>query len=253
MNVTISLLTAGLLLFSSSIATAGGGCPKSRGSNHRGFGGARVGITGLPAAIYAPAPRITARSIPRNTIARQPVSPVTQSTTQPVALAEPTPSTADRVSLAMEAFRLGNHHQARLLADRLLEEVPTSADLLQFRSLVHLRDGNLKESALDIYQAVQHGAIWSLEQVRAIYGDLERYENDARMLRLLAQSDPQDLAAHFLSAYHHLVAGELAPGRKSLEQVLVIQPEEPIAVALMRLIETQSGKSPVASVAKTVN
>jgi predicted Zn-dependent protease len=244
MNRPLSLQAALLVLLWSSIASADGSCPDSARSRLSGYGAARIGYVHPPAAFYPPMHRGTVQTAAPVSVFRQPagaVDAITRSPAAPVSLQPAVATPADRVTAAMHAFQLGNHHEAIVLVDTLIKDMPGSADLLQFRGLIQLRTGDLKKSAFDTYEALNLGTIWNTAQVEKIYGDAQRYANDLRMLRLLAQSNPQELELQFLAAYHHLVVGDLPSGRKALDRVLALRPNEPVAVALVRLIDSQSG------------
>jgi predicted Zn-dependent protease len=150
----------------------------------------------------------------------------------------PVLSTTERLDVAKRDFRVGHHNSALAHASMLLQEMPNNANLLQFRSLVYFRKGDYKRSALDAYEAVKHGGIWSEATVKDLYAYPAFYQRELRLLRL---DESTDLTTAFLSAYHHLVAGELDHGRESLKQVLTIKPGDPIATALIHLVDTRQG------------
>ena len=147
-------------------------------------------------------------------------------------------STVERLNVAKRSFRSGHHNGALAHASMLLQQMPKDANLLQFRSLVYFRKGDYKRAALDAYEAVKHGAIWTEETIEDLYAYPAFYERELRLLRL---DESEDLTTAFLSAYHHLVAGDLDQGRESLKLVLTIKPGDAIATALINLVDSRQG------------
>lgn len=255
MNRSIFVSVTLLVCIMASTTFAGGRCSGSRGGGYRGATGHHARHSIQPRQVYQP-PHARVAPVGQAPVGRAPVAQmaaqqatVANSSPAPIANssmvtprseAEEVEWVVKNVNEAMEAFRVGNNHQAMELANRLIASMPNHSDLLQFRSLIHLRSSDWTKAAADMYESVQHGAIWSQEQVEGVYGEADRYQNDIRMLRLLAGSQPENLATQFLSAYHHLVARELDSARKALQQILTIKPNEPVAVALLRQIDAQS-------------
>lgn len=245
----LSFPTVCAICLYASVASAGGGCPSSHGSYHRSPAPAPSYGRAVPSV--QPTYRIvTPTVVHRTAVPQQIVStplpqPVPtgapQRPAEPMAQTAPTqPSAAERTAAALQAFRLGNNHEAKLIVDQLLEAAPNNSDLRQFRSLIHLRSGQLRESAFDAYEAIKLGRLWTAQQVESVYGDALRYKHDLRGLQLLDASGEQDMTLSFLTAYHHLIAGQSALAQTSLQRVLQIRPDEPVATALVRIISAKS-------------
>lgn len=278
MNRSFTVSVALLVCFAASATFAGGPCAASRGggprvtgAHHAGYATPSSQVYYYPNAMVSPVRQAPLKQSPDNQLqanqaqprqrpasalpVRQvspPQPPVVNSSSAPIAntATDALPSEKEEVegvvqnlNQAMEAFRVGNNHQAMVLADRLIAAMPKHSDLLQFRSLIHLRSSDWTKAAADMYDSLQHGAIWSQEQVDRVYGDADRYQRELRMLRLLVDSQPDNLATQFLSAYHHLVAKEIDSARKTLQYILTIKPNEPVAVALLRQMETQPSQT----------
>jgi hypothetical protein len=254
MNRYPSLLVALAVLLGTAVASAGEVCFQSSGPISYGPAHAYPVLRAPEPSTYSHAPHqifhspVQVAVVPRPHIAvatgvSVPSSMQAQSQTQ--ASRRTAVTMSEQVTAAMEAFQLGNNHEAFLITDRLIDGLPTSSDLLQFRSLIHLRAGNFKKSAADVYEGVRLGAIWTTDQVDKVYGDKQRYRDDVRVLGLLAASNPEALETQFLLAYHQMVAGDLAASRISLKQMLAVRPDEPLATALVGLIDKQFDRSGV--------
>lgn len=237
---TLSFQAACVACLCVSNASAGDGCHRSHGGSYRSPVASHPFVR--PAPIGQPTYHTVVPTVVQRATVPQPV--VTAPVAQPVAAAAPQqpaqPSPAERTAAALQAFRLGNNHEAKLIVDRLLETAPNNSDLRQFRSLIHLRSGELRAAAFDAYEALKLGRLWTAQQVESVYGDAQRYQHDLRLLQLPASSGDQDMALPFLAAYHHLIAGQSALAQTALQRVLQIQPAEPVATALVRLITAKS-------------
>ena len=255
MNRTFSFVMAVLVCFAASMDFAVAQCSASRGGAYRAMAVQYAGHPSRPSQVYPQAHSIAIpvvpatntqmavghkppaqASIPRQLPAQAAITP----TAVPQSEGKEIEQAVGQINQALEAFRLGNNHQAIVLADQLIVTMPNQSDLLQFRSLIHLRSSDWTKAAADLYTSVQQGAIWSMEKMGGVYGDVDRYKNDLQVLRLLAESRPDDLATQFVFAYHTLVGRELDAARKSLQRMLTIKPNDPVAEALLRQTEAQS-------------
>ena len=153
----------------------------------------------------------------------------------------PVMGTADRLKAAKAAFRIGHHNNALAHASILIQQMPKNSDLLQFRSMVYFRKGDFRRASLDAYEAVQHGPLWNASVVESLYLYPIVYKRELRSMREDSMTDLQTL---FLSAYHHLVAGQLEEGRQSLIRVLAIKPDHKIAAALINVIDAKNNPRP---------
>jgi hypothetical protein len=252
MKPTILCLATLISLPLASLAHAGGGCSKVRGRilsrivSKRNVRSDQPTYRTTPQPAYQTTYRPSAAPQPApqqyRTVASRPVMPPpnvlpiqaskARTNTQPVM------STVERLDVAKRDFRSGHHNSALAHASMLLQQMPNNANLLQFRSLVYFRKGDYKRSALDAYEAVKHGAIWSEATIEDLYAYPAFYERELRLLRL---DESEDLTTAFLSAYHHLVAGDLDQGRDSLKLVLTIKPGDAVATALINLVDTRQG------------
>lgn len=257
MKHTILCLATLISLISPAVVRAGGGCSSVRGRIFSRIVPQRTVRVHQPA--YQPAYQPTYHPAP----APQPAPQQYQTVSRPVppppnilptktantrSVSPPVMTTVERLNVAKQDFRVGHHNSALAHASMLIQQMPNNANLLQFRSLVYFRKGDYKRSALDAYEAVKHGAIWSEATVKDLYAYPAFYKRELRLLRL---DESTDLSTAFLSAYHHLVAGELDHGRESLKQVLTIKPGDPIATALINLVDTRQGSKTTNQLAQT--
>lgn len=238
------LLIAALCTLVPSFAHAGGGC-----SSQRRVSGPRPIYYPAPAPVqYRPAPvrqyRPVAKIVtpPRNVIP----TPVRPAPTKKA----PVLTTAQRLDAAKAALRIGHLDKALLFANMLNQQIPDNSHLLQFRSMVHFRRGDIRSASEDAYEAVKHGPIWNSEIAESLYAYPAVYKRDLRSLR---EDSMTNLSALFLSAYHHLVAGELEEGRDFLRRAMAIKPDDQVAAGLVQLIDQRLAQDPTQQLAQSSN
>lgn len=255
-NLSRNALFVGSLMIcgTASPAVAGGGCSAG---GHSAAVYYPPATTYRPTATYYPSTSAsysaTAYSVPTNAV---PTNAAPAYTTQLTATTVPATASAvnslvDQVATAKASFQAGDYGQAASKLDALLTELPDDANLLQFRSLVYLRSGRNDLAARDAYEAIKHGAIWTAEVIADVYGDSTSHDRDRNMVEFLASQTPDQLAPQFLTAYHNLVAGDWKAGQTSLQAVLDISPSEPIATALLKVLDVKLGADNKLATAKT--
>jgi hypothetical protein len=238
-------------------------------------GGVIVGPPGLPpifprsrrSAIITVQPSVQPRvnPIPRTTaptynqqpteVYRQPAAEVipTGPTLAPT-LPEPTAGGGQSVDLqevqksvaqAKRYFELQRYADALPILNRVIEQVPNDSDAFQFRSFIHFAMGDFEAAAADAYDALSFGNAWDWQTVYDLYGNAETYTAQMRRLETQARAE-RTLSGHFLLGYHYVVLGHYSRGKNEFQKVLAIQPDEPMAAALVEvlngLIQESAGK-----------
>lgn len=165
-----------------------------------------------------------------------------------------TPQPIDDATLALEmtyeaqdAFREENYALATERMNEVVKLSPESAAAYQFRALTHFAQGNYDNAAADAYETLLRGPLWNWETVYPLYGNKQTYENQYRALTVAAKTDSQSMSKHFIMAYHHLVLGHLEHGEKELQHVLTIQPNEPVTVKLLTVVQERRTEDKVAT------
>lgn len=138
---------------------------------------------------------------------------------------------------AKGAFLARNYGTALSLMDQIVKVAPKNNEALQFRSLVHFAMAEYKPAAADAYEAMKYGPIWNKKSLQGLYGDMKTYDRHLKELQATADEQPEALEVHFLLAYQMLLSGDLATGEAELETVLKIQPAEPLATNLLKVVQ----------------
>jgi len=138
--------------------------------------------------------------------------------------------------MARQAFRSRDYDRAMYFIDQAIEQLPEEADLFQFRSLILFALGEYPLSAEAAYTALSKGPGWNWNTLYGFYGDAELYTKHLRSLEAATKVNPDSAAHHFLHAYHCLMLNHVEAGRKKLQRVLELQPNEPLTKALLEIL-----------------
>ena len=152
---------------------------------------------------------------------------------QEVVTATTTVTAAEEFSAARRAFRNRDYGTALNCIDRALKLSPRDFDLHQFRSLVLFAAGDYDTSAVAVYTALTLGPGWNWNTVWKFYAGAGQYEPQYRALQRAAAARTASAEVHFLLAYHELMLGHLDAGRRELNAVLEIKPDESLTVSLL--------------------
>jgi len=174
---------------------------------------------------------------PQQTVYVQPVA------SNPVHVS-PTPATPPKANasiaqvkqLATQAklqFRSNQYGKAKATLDKLVKLVPNDSSAWQFRGIVSFSMGEFEGAAADVYDALRLGKAWPRTSIANLYGDYEA--NYAIQRSRLNESVAQkpSMQGHFLQAYHHMVNEQFSEGKKELQNVLKLQPDEPLSKKLL--------------------
>lgn len=174
---------------------------------------------------------------------RQPI--YTQPVTVNPIIISPTPAPArsaadiakDRAkqlgSEAKQQFRNGQYTEAKKTLDQLVKLVPNDASGWQFRSIVSFTTGDFEGAAADIYDAMRLGNTWTRKSINNLYG-ANSSDYDQQLAKLTeAVTKTPSMQGHFLLAYHHIVNEQFKDGRNELQNVLKLEPEEPLSKKLL--------------------
>ncbi len=173
------------------------------------------------------------------------VQPVrTQPATQPVVVT-PQPAVSPAVSraknktdVARAYFKTHQYSDAQRHLDEVVKLVPRDTNAFQFRSLVLFAQGKYGDAAADAYDSIGLGNTWTAEVLDSIYPSADRYHQHLAQLKKETGTSPS-MQNHFLLAYHFLMLNDLASGKAELEQVLVLQPEEPLTTKLLAAVSAR--------------
>jgi Tfp pilus assembly protein PilF len=196
----------------------------------------------VPPTQYVPQPQLQYVPQPQYVPQVQAV-PYVQST--PVVYSTPTPATPVSASksrakqlaaIAKQQFRSKEYYKAKLTLDEIVKLAPNDSSGYQFRGLVVFSIGDFEAAAADSYDTLRLGNTWTRNSVENLYGS--NSADYAIQLSKLAESVAQkpSMQGHFLLAYHHMVNEQFEDGKRELQNVLKLEPEEPLTKKLMAVL-----------------
>jgi tetratricopeptide (TPR) repeat protein len=151
----------------------------------------------------------------------------------------------DALDSAIAAFRQFDYDTALNITSNAISQQPDDAVLHEFRALVLFAKGDYQQAAATIHSVLAVGPGWDWATVSSLYTDVSLYTIHLRALEGAVRQNPQDAAARFLLAYHYLSTGHPDAASRQLKQVVELQPNDQIAVAMLRM--TTAPQTPPAS------
>ncbi len=163
-----------------------------------------------------------------------------------------TPQTSDaellrqarnKTDVAKAYFRTKQYVDSQRYLDQVVKLVPNDTNAYQFRSLVFFAQFKYDDAAADAFDALRLGNTWTVDVLDSVYPKAAIYHEQLDQLKRATEKSPS-MSNHFLLAYHYLMLNDLENGRKQLEQVLVLQPEEPLSTQLLAVVNAKIKKGP---------
>jgi len=143
---------------------------------------------------------------------------------------------------AKQQFRNRQYTQAKKTLDEVVKLVPNDASGWQFRGIVSFSLGDFEGAAADIYDAMRLGNTWPRKSIDNLYG-ANASDYDVQLSKLSESvTQKASMQGHFLLAYHHIVNERFAAGKKELQNVLKLQPEEPLSKQLLVVLDQRLAK-----------
>ncbi|MEM0926067.1 MAG: hypothetical protein AAGJ83_08530 [Planctomycetota bacterium] len=142
----------------------------------------------------------------------------------------------DFVAQAKQSFQAGDYDRCVEQINLAMQLAPEDADLLQFRGFAFFAANQIDSAAADAYDALLIGQTWNWNAVKDLYGSKPLYEMHLRRLEMMRRDQPS-MVTHFALAYQYLTLNHLERGRKELQRALEFQPEEPLMVQLVSVVD----------------
>ena len=147
---------------------------------------------------------------------------------------------------ALAAFKQGDYPGALTLDQRALRISPQDPVMHEVSALCMFATGDYQSAAavLDNLLAVAPGMDWTT--LSGLYGDVQQYTVQLRALEAYSVRKPDDAAAHFVLAYHYLVAGYNDAAAEQLKRVVAAQPADQVAARMLAAL-TPPAETPAAA------
>jgi tetratricopeptide (TPR) repeat protein len=140
---------------------------------------------------------------------------------------------------AVEAFQGGDYRRALELTESAIQSVPNDPVLHEFGALCLFALGDYARCAavLNALLAVAPGMDWTT--MSSLYSDVDQYTVQLRKLEAFSKQNPDDSGAHFVLAYHYMVAGHKDAAVRQLQQVVAKEPDDQVAKRILDALTAQ--------------
>lgn len=166
--------------------------------------------------------------------------------TQPIDTGRPPPDPAavqaasDGLDEARSAFSSGDYAQALRLTDQALKSTPNDAAVHEFRALCLFALGRYDDAAAVLYAVLSVGPGWDWTTLISLYPSVDVYTQQLRALEAYRDQHPDSAAARFVLAYHYLAQGHKDDALTQLQQVVRLQPNDPLAAQLVKVLSEEA-------------
>ena len=139
---------------------------------------------------------------------------------------------------ARELFKRGDYPTALSQTNRAVALLPNDSLLHEFRvlSLFALKD--YQQAAAALYAVLSAGPGWDWATLSGLYPNVDVYEQQLRTLESYRNDNFDNGAAHFLLAYHYMLAGHNEPAANELREVVRLEPGDQLAAQLLKGLTT---------------
>jgi len=117
--------------------------------------------------------------------------------------------------------------------DEAIAKSPNDPVLHEVRALIQFALGQYPAAAavLNSLLASSPGMDWTT--LSSLYDDIDTYTQQLRLLEEYCKSNPKDAPAHFVLAYHYIVAGYNEEAAELLKIVVQLQPKDLVAKRIL--------------------
>lgn len=145
---------------------------------------------------------------------------------------------------ALSKFKSGNYRDALSSLDTSLRELPNDPLVHEVRALTLFALGRYTQAAASLNSLLSSAPGMDWTTMSTLYGDTEDYAKQLRDLQNHCRSHRTDAAAHFVLAYHHLVAGSKDAAAQALEVVVANQSNDVTAKRMLDALKPPPADTP---------
>ncbi len=179
----------------------------------------------------------------------QPVVVDSYAATEPVessAAPQPPPSSPSNslVDAALANFKAGNFVSALDSLDQAVKASPNDSVIHEVRALTLFALGRYPEAAATLNSVLASAPGMDWTTLSNLYGSVDTYTGQLRRLEDFCRGHSDDPAAHFVLAYHYLVAGHPEEAAEALEVVVAQQPDDLVSRQMLESIRPPEAATP---------
>jgi tetratricopeptide (TPR) repeat protein len=158
--------------------------------------------------------------------------------------APPSEPAENNFDQARSAFYQGNYQQALQLTDQALKEMPSDANLHEFRALCLFALGQYREAASTLYAVLSVGPGWDWTTMVSLYPDVDTYTAQLRKLEAYLDANPGANDARFVLAYQYLTTGYKDQAKDQFAMLAKAVPNDAVTKQYYEMLTYQPSGQP---------
>ncbi|HTU25301.1 MAG TPA: tetratricopeptide repeat protein, partial [Pirellulales bacterium] len=139
---------------------------------------------------------------------------------------------------ARELFKRGDYQTALSQTNRAVAILPNDSLLHEFRALCLFALKDYQQASAALYAVLSAGPGWDWATLSGLYPNVDTYEAQLRALEAYRNENFDVGAAHFLLAYHYMLAGHNDPAAAELREVVRLEPNDTLSAQLLKGLTT---------------
>jgi hypothetical protein len=138
---------------------------------------------------------------------------------------------------ARQDFYAGSYTPALRDIDQATRDTPGNPDVHAFRALIYFAMGDYDRAAAVAHTVLEAGPGWDWAILESLYPSVDVYTKQLRALEHSIGEHPNNAATRFLLAYQYLMLGHFAAASHQLERVVVLEPRDKLAAAILESLK----------------
>jgi len=142
-------------------------------------------------------------------------------------------------------FKQQEFEKSEVFMTDAIHDLPSKTLALQHFSLVLFQNGKYDLASEAAYDSLAARDPFDWATIKAIYGNVQPYNESYKSLQKAAQANPDSTAIRFLLGYHHLMLGHHAHAVAELKFVSSKLENDPVVAKLLSLTQEKKSGPPM--------
>jgi tetratricopeptide (TPR) repeat protein len=140
---------------------------------------------------------------------------------------------------ARNYFKRGDYQIALAETNKAVALLPNDSLMHEFRGLCLFAMKDYQQSAAAVYAVLAIGPGWDFATLQGLYSNQNLYNDQLRALENFRSANPEAPNAHFLLAYHYMLAGRNDQASAELRTVVKLEPKDQLSAQILKGLTTQ--------------
>jgi tetratricopeptide (TPR) repeat protein len=150
---------------------------------------------------------------------------------------------------ARSMFKRGDYQMALAQANKAVALLPNDSLMHEFRGLCLFAMKDYQQSAAAVYAVLSIGPGWDAATVAGLYPSQSVYNDQLRALENYRNAHADSGSAHFLLAYHNMLAAHNDQAIAELRSVVELEPKDQLSAQLLKGLTSPALDRPPAELA----